>query len=249
MKAVLSTALASLSCLLILPVGAAAEDTANRVTVTAVHNKAELSYPGFVRSLSRLIAMLPPEPRHIDLLDRIWFTKLSPVEQDQYTSATWAISIMSRSRDMEVPIVRGGYFLLPADRVAMQENASIIFNTHVQDGMLGLVIKMRARYGDVILAADLAAALDEANQFHGKAIKTDFYHGYGSFNAIKACFPTPSGDMIVTGGAGFKTSLGTCKLYIPAETDVSARADIAFNSEPDIVVLASASHTAGGPAH
>jgi len=90
-------------------------------------------------------------------------------------------------------------------------------------------------------AADLAAALEEANAFHGKASKTDYYHGPGNFNAIKACFATPSGDMIVTGGAGYKTALGTCKYYVPAETDVSAKAAIAFNAEPDIVVLQSVS--------
>jgi hypothetical protein len=123
-----------------------------------------------------------------------------------------------------------------------------MFNTHVPDGKLGLAIKMRAHYGDVIHAADLAAALDEANQFHGKAIKTDYYVGPGKSNAIKACFATPSGDMIVTGGAGFKTSLGTCKVYVPAETDVSARADIAFNTAPDIVVLQSASQKSSGAA-
>lgn len=227
-----------------LPAGASAEDTANRVTVTAIHNKAELSYPGFVRSFSRLNAMLPPEPRHIDLLNRILFTKLGPVEQDQFTSPSWAISIVTRSRDLEIPIVRGGYFLLPADSLAMRDSASIIFNTHTSDAMLGVAVKMRARYGEVIHAADLAAALNEANEFHGKAIKTDYYHGRGEFNAIKACFPTPAGDMIVTGGAGYKTSLGLCKFYVPAETDLSARADIAFNTEPDIVVLQSVSRVA-----
>lgn len=239
MTAVLFTALASVFCTSMLPADAAAEDTANRVTVTAMHNKADYSYPGYVRAFSRLSAMLPPEPRHIDLVHRILFTKLGPVEQDQFTSPTWAISIVSRSLDREIPIVRGGYFLLPADPVAMRDNASLMFNAHTRDGMLGLAVKMRARYGDVIHAADLAAALDEANQFHAKASKTDYYHGQGHFNAIKACFATPEGDMIVTGGAGFKTSLGTCKLYVPAETDVGAKADIAFNAEPDIVVLQS----------
>jgi hypothetical protein len=245
---VLSTFLASLACAAMQPAGAAAEDTPKQVTVTAVLNKADYSYPGYVRAFSRLSAMLPPEPRHIDLVHRILFTKLGPVEQDQFTSATWAISIVSRSLDLEVPIVRGGYFLLPADRTAMQDNARIMFNAHTRDGMMGLAVKMRARYGDVIHAADLAAALDEANQFHGKAIKTDYYHGQGNFNAIKACFPTPAGDMIVTGGAGYKTSLGLCKFYVPAAADVSAGADIAFNTEPDIVVLQSVSRVASGRA-
>lgn len=45
----------------------------------------------------------------------------------------------------------------------------------------------------------------------------------------------------MTGGAGHKTSLGMCKFYVPAETDVGAGAEIAFNTEPDIVVLQSVS--------
>jgi hypothetical protein len=63
-----------------------------------------------------LNALLPPEPRHIDLLHRILFTRLNPVEQDQFASPAWAISIVSPARDIEIPIVRGGYFILPIDR-------------------------------------------------------------------------------------------------------------------------------------
>src|SRR5206468_2373590 len=118
---------------------------------------------GFLRSFAKLNALLPPEPRHIDLLHRILFSRLNPIEQDQFLSATWAISIESPSREIEVPIVRGGYFILPIDRVALKENARIIFNTHTRDGVLGLAIEMRARPGDVIHAADLADALNEAN--------------------------------------------------------------------------------------
>lgn len=239
MKAVLITALASLACASMPPAGAAADDTVSQVTITAAHNKADLPYVGFLRSFAKLSALLPPEPRHIDLMDRIYFTRLSPVEQDQFTSVTWAISIVSPSRDLEIPIVRGGYFLLPYDRVAMQENAQLMFNTHVRDGKLGLVVKMRTRRGDVIHAADLAAALDEANRFRREARKTPLFRSNGEFNAIKACFATPSGDMIVTGGAGSRTSQGGCKYYVPAETDVSTGAAIAFNTEPEIVVLQS----------
>jgi hypothetical protein len=212
-----------------------------QVLVSGVHNKADLPYAAFLSSYARLMALLPPEPRHIDLLNRIYFTRLNPVEQDQFTSPTWAISIVSPSRDLEIPIVRGGYFVLPVDQAAMRDNAQLMFNAHVQDGKLGLAIRMRARYGDVIHAADLAAALNEANRFHARAKKTPLYHGKGDFNAIKACFATPEGDMIVSGGTGYKTSYGTCKLYVPAGTDVSAKADIAFNTQPDIVVLQSVS--------
>jgi hypothetical protein len=99
---------------------------------------------------------------------------------------------------------------------------------------------MRTHPGDVIHASDLEAALNEATRFQDKALKTGFYQSPGHVNAIKACFGTPSGDMSITHGAGSKTSLGKCKLYIPAETDVSANADIAFNTTPDILVLVTA---------
>lgn len=236
MKIALLAALAGAS---LLSAAALAEDAAPRVNVTAVHNEAELTYPGFLLSFAKLNALLPAEPRHFDLLHRIQFTRLNPIEQDQFTSPTWAISIVSRTRDIEVPIVRGGYFLLPIDQVAMQEHARIIFNTHTRDGVLGLAFQMRRHAGDVIHAADLAAAFAEANQFHVEASKTPLYHGPGNFNAIKACFATQSGDMIVTHGTGVKSSLGTCQLYVPADGDVNARTDIAFSAEPDIVVLES----------
>ena len=41
---------------------------APQVSVTAVHNAAELDYPGFLRSFGKLKALLPPEPRHVGLL-------------------------------------------------------------------------------------------------------------------------------------------------------------------------------------
>jgi hypothetical protein len=236
--ALLAALVGALAC----SAAALAEDAAPRVNVTAVHNEAELSYPGFLRNFGRLNALLPPEPRHIDLLNRILFTKLSPAEQDQFTSPTWAISILSPSRDIEVPIVRGGYFILPIDRVAMQEKAKIIFNTHTRDGALGLALEVRIHPGEAIHAADLVAAFAEANQFHTEASKTPIYHGPGDFNAIKACFKTQSGDMIVTHGSGVKSSLGTCQLYVPADSDVKANAAIAFSTEPDIVVLESVRH-------
>jgi hypothetical protein len=241
MKTALFAALVGAS---LLPAAAPADDAPPRINVTAVHNEAELTYPGFLRSFAKLNALLPPEPRHVDLLHRIRFTRLNPVEQDGFTSPTWAISIVSRTRDIEVPIVRGGYFLLPIDRVAMQENARIIFNTHTSDGVLGLALEMRRHAGDVIHAADLAAAFAEANQFHTEASKTPIYHGPGNFNAIKACFKTQSGDMIVIHGGGVKSSLGMCQLYVPADGDVEANTDIAFSVEPDIVVLESVRHQA-----
>lgn len=220
-----------------LPSAALAQDAANQVVVRAVHNDAELSYLGFLRSYAQLSTLLPPEPRQIDLFDRIVFTTLDPAEQDKFSSATWAISIMSRSRDIEIPIVRGGYFLLPVDRVAIEEDAKIIFNTHTKDGVLGLAVALRTEPGAVIHAADLAAALKEANGFHDKAIKTPLYRGTMHFNAIKACFGMTPGEMTVTRGAGSKTVLGICTLYVPADTDVAANAEISFSAEPDIVVL------------
>jgi hypothetical protein len=75
--------------------------------------------------------------------------------------------------------------------------------------------------------------------------------------ASLACVPMPPAGaaaadtpkrVTVTGGAGYKTSLGTCKYYVPAAIDVGANADIAFNAEPDIVVLQSVSRVESGRA-
>lgn len=237
MKSILFAALVSALGASTCPAGARAQDAPSQVTVSGVHNDADLSYAVFLRSFGQLSALLPPEPRHIDLVDRILFSRLDPTDQDQFTSATWAISIMSASRDIEVPIQRGGYFVLPVDRVAMRENAKIIFNTHTRDGVLGLAIRMRTQPGAVIHAAALAAALREANRFLHNAKGTPMYRGPAHVDAVKACFGSPSDDMIVTGGAGTKRSAGMCKLYVPAASDVDTNADISFSTAPDIVVL------------
>lgn len=220
-----------------LPVAARAQTAPDQVVVRAIHNEAELSYAGFLRSYAQLYQLLPPEPRHIDLFDRILFTRLSPAEQEAFTSPTWAIAVVSHSRDIEIPIVRGGYFLLPYDRVAMEEDAKIMFNAHTQDGVLGLAVGLRTQPGAVIHAADLATALKEANSFHDKAIKTPLYKGTVHFNAIKACFGTTGGDMVIARGAGSKSTLGICTLYVPAAGDVATDAEISFSAEPEIVLL------------
>lgn len=237
MKAALFAGLVATLAAAALPVAACAQTTPDRVVVRAIHNEAELSYAGFLRSYAQLYQLLPPEPRHIDLFDRILFTRLTPAEQEEFVSPTWAIAVVSHSRDIEIPIVRGGYFLLPYDHVAMEEDAKIMFNAHTQDGVLGLAVGLRTEPGAVIHAADLVTALKEANSFHDKAIKTPLYKGTVHFNAIKACFGTTHGNMLIARGAGSTSTLGICTLYVPADTDVATNADISFTAEPDIVLL------------
>lgn len=83
------------------------------VKIAKTKNPGDLPYDAFYKNQVRLIAYLPAEPRIIEFMSRASFNGIAREEKDDYSPHSWGVAIVGDSVDYVVPMIRGGYFVLP----------------------------------------------------------------------------------------------------------------------------------------
>ena len=174
MRRCTSAALVALAALASVP--AAAQDTpdadapaANEapagaqspVKINARKNAGDLSYKSFFGIQSLLQSFQPPEPRVIDFTYRLSFKEPDGATNDAYNPETWGVAIVGDTFDQVVPVGRGVYFVLPYLAQAVQESATVMFNTQTRWRSLNVAFKLRLSPEQTLAYADFAKAIDE----------------------------------------------------------------------------------------
>jgi len=175
------------------------ENLTQSVNVVKKKNPGDLPYDGFYKLQERLIAYLPNEPRTIDFSNRVSFNDIERQARDDYSPNNWSVAIVGDSVDYVVPMIRGGYFVLPNLPEARQENAKLLFNTTTQKNFLKTAWILR-HHENTISYKDFARAFDEVKQIQEKIkwYELSFKdEKNSSFDALKACFMESRGQILL----------------------------------------------------
>ncbi|MFC5548137.1 hypothetical protein [Massilia aerilata] len=243
-------ALPALACALAwmwTPHGAAqnqapATQAAAPLTVKVSESKqfGELPYRPVIESFRLLQSYQPAEPRLVDVLVRAKYPFMSDAEQDAYMPQRWGVAIVSPSVDLNVPVRRGGYFVLPDVDGAYREKGSILFREPTTRPLY-LYFSLRVGAGQRIRYADLGKASEQIDTLLGKIsyfnrqlrhLKRDKH------DAIKACFLDASGDILIDGKSVADGSIGNCKLLRIDPERMKSGDVIEFSGPLDIVTFA-----------
>lgn len=215
------------------------------VLINSKKNPGDLPYKSAFDTQELLKSYQPAEPRVIDLTLRLAFSDGSEKTQDAYHPETWAVAIVGDTVDQQVPISRGGYFLLPDLEQARKERATIMFNAQTFANRLETAWKLRIAPDNTLSYASFAEALQELRyvqdsipwyRFGLRRIRNGVYDG------LKACFIGPEGRIEIDGQPAATTPDGACQV-LPFDADRlrAGPSTIAFVGQLDTVTLHEAS--------
>ncbi len=192
----------------------------------------DVSYRTMWRLQKRVEAMLPKGAQMISPVLRLSVAGMGEFERTEFQPSSWAVAIVGKTVDALVPMRRGGYFVLPTlpQAQARNEDAIVMFNSpssknwfdvgwHVNIPSSGTLLY--TQFGQAL--AELKLAQDEMPWWDIMVIPEKT----ARFNAIRACFTSEKGKILVAGfPAGHKLS-PHCTLL--AFNPDQVRADLAID--------------------
>lgn len=225
-----------------LPAGAqtvADDSVLPAVEIRSRKNAGDAPYAAAYQLQQRVMALLPPEPRLIDLRLRVMFVDLTLRERDDFMPPNWGVAIVGTTIDEVIPMARGGYFLLPDRPLARGENATVMFNTQTKVNFIGMTWSVRVREGNLLPYRDFAQALA---QFDAAKRKVHWYQrGLAEFSqvrmsALRACF-VGQGAVLLDGAASGAVLQGRCWILGFDQARAASDAVISFNGELESLTL------------
>lgn len=233
--------------LLFLPVLAcvpvAAQETGTppaTIKVFTRKNPGDLEYRWFISAQRRLLSTLPPEPRRLDLMHRISFTELPQAQRDAYLPKSWGVSVVGKTVDQEVEVRRGGYFLIPENTVAYDEDAAVMFKEQSRRKLVETGWIVRPDPGQRLRYADFAQALKESKAVQKKISLFDMslrIEKYTRLDTLKACFLEAGGQLLIGGKPAADAAVGNCALLKFDPARAAGSEEIEFAGPLDIVTL------------
>ena len=224
------------------PAGAqiAADNVLPPVEIRSKKNPGNVPYAAAYKLQQRVMALLPPEPRVIDMRFRVVFASLSLQERDDFMPANWGVAVVGKTVDATIPMARGGYFLLPDLPVARSENAALMFNTQTEAKYLGSAWSLRVREGNLLPYRDFAKAIDEINSAKGNVGRNDWQLAEFramTFKGLRACFANAEGAVLLNGAASGAVARGRCWHLKFDAAMANADASLAFIGELESLTL------------
>ena len=223
------------------PVSEPAARAQSPVKINAKKNAGDLSYKSFFGIQTLLQSFQPPEPRVIDFTYRLSFKERAGAARDEYDPQTWGVAIVGDTFDQVVPVGRGGYFLLPDLPRAIQESATVMFNTQTRWRSLNVAFKLRLSPEQTLAYADFARAIGEFKVVQGQVP----WYRFGlravrnaSVDGLRACFRTADARIEIDGMPATTRIEGMCHVleFDPARA-AAGPATIAFIGPLDNVTL------------
>jgi hypothetical protein len=234
---------ALLAVALALPVHAHAQE-APKVQIRAFKikgrvNPGDLAYNWVFEDQQRLQNYLPARNRMVDFSWRVSFTELNLPEQDSFTPKGWAVALVANDFERDVPVARGGYFLLPALPQG-RRGSTIMFHEQSLPGHIGAAWRIRVGADQRLSYAGFKQAMDEVHRAQGMILPQ--YEGLrmvrdSRYDALKACFLERGGEVLVDGIAAADASVGNCTILKFDPAWAAAAHTIEFKGRLDLVTV------------
>jgi hypothetical protein len=209
------------------------------VTVKARTNPGDLPYEWVYNHQRLLQGAVPAEPRMVDFTWRITFVGMSEPEQDDYVPKGWAVALVGSGFERDVPVARGGYFLLPELPLGRQ-SSTIMFKEQSLQNYIGGAWRVRVGPDQRLSYAGVKQAIGEIQSVQNAIplryagldqLRTARYDG------LKACFVGADGAILIDGKPAADASFGHCSLlkFDPAKADGGQT--IEFKGPLDLVTI------------
>jgi hypothetical protein len=210
------------------------------VVIKTKTNAGNFAYKPFYRIYSRILGLLPPAPRMLDPVLQMSMPDLSLAEQDAYLKDGWNVAIVGDGLEIDLPTLRGGYYVFPTDEIVAAADATVMFNTRTEHNWVRLAWKVRLREAQTLGYQDFAKALAEVAAFQAKVpwySITMREEKRAKFNGLKACFAAAGGAILVDGKTAPTVASANCLVYRFDPLLVASSPEIKVVGAVDIVVL------------
>lgn len=209
------------------------------IQVKARTNAGDLAYDWVFEYQKLLQGYLPTRAGMVDFSWRITFTELNLTEQDAWAPRGWAVALVGKGFEQDVPVARGGYFLLPALPLG-RRGSTIMFREQSMPGHIGAAWRLRIGADQRLSHAGFKQAMDEIRavqdaiplRYAGlEQVRTSRY------DALKACFLDAGGTVLLGGRPVADARVGNCVLL---KFDPAGAADgdaIEFKGALDVVTV------------
>lgn len=202
----------------------------------------EIPYSSYFRDYKFLRTQLPREAPLIDVWERVHYSSMSPAEQDVFTPPDGSIAVVSQSAKVNVPVRRGGYFVLPEVGQAYLEEGSIQVRQAIErwPHKMYVAYVLRLDEGQRISYANLGKALQQVAAVKNKIspfnadlawIKRERH------DAIKACFLDTEGLILIAGKPATGDTQGTCKIVAIDPARIESGDTVEFAGSLDVVTF------------
>lgn len=205
-------------------------------------NPGDLSYRTMWRMQKRVAAMRPKNARLISPSLRLSIDGMGKAERAEFMPDSWGVAIVGKTIGIQVPMRRGGYFEVPPlpQAQARGEDAIVMFNAQTRKKSLDVGWHVAVPSPGMLAYRQFAQALDELRLAQQEMPWWDIIamaEKNARFDAIRACFRSDQGQILVAGApAGTKLSRH-CTLLAFDAAHVEADPAIAFVGGLDYVTL------------
>jgi hypothetical protein len=222
-----------------LACAAHAQEAPTTVNIKARTNPGDLPYLWVFNDQNLLQRALPAEPRMVDFTWRITFTGMSEPEQDDYVPKGWAVALVGSGFERDVPVARGGYFLLPELPLGRQ-SSTIMFKEQSLQNYIGAAWRVRVGADQRLAYAGFTQAINDVEKLQAAIplwksgldqVRTAHY------DSLKACFLSAEGAILVDGKPAADASFGNCALLKFDHASAARGRTIEFKGPLDIVTL------------
>lgn len=210
----------------------------------------DVSYRTMWRLQQRITAMLPKDATMIAPVLRLSLQGMGQHDRTEFQPESWAVAIVGKTVDTRVPMRRGGYFALPALPQAQwrSEDAIVMFNARERQHRFDVGWDVRVPADATLAYAQFGQALSELKRAQDEMPWWDIMaiaEKNAKFDAIRACFTSDQGSILVAGQPAGKKLSRHCLLLAFDPQRLSGDPAIDFVGGLDFVTL---DNTANYPA-
>ncbi len=252
----LAHALTILLCALAAPASAAplalTEGAAggNGASVPRKKKLGDVTYRTMWRLQKRVEAMLPKTATLISPVLRLSSAGMGPFERTEFKPESWGVAIVGKTVDERVPMWRGGYFALPSLPQAQvrTEDAIVMFNSTARKNWFDVGWHVNVPTSGTLSYMQFGQALAELKLAQSAMPWWDIMaipEKSARFDAIRACFTSDQGKILVAGAQSGQKLTTHCTLLAFDSTMLNDNPPIAFAGGLDFVTLDNTANYSG----
>jgi hypothetical protein len=212
------------------------------VTVQRKKKPGDVTYRTMWRMQKRVEAMLPKTATMISPVLRLSTAGMGEFERTEFKPESWAVAIVGKTVDELVPMRRGGYFALPSlpQAQARSEDAIVMFNLKARKNWFDVGWHVNVPTSGTFSYMQFGQALAELKMAQSAIPWWDIMaipEKNARFDAIRACFTSDQGKILVAGAQSGQKLTTHCTLLAFDSTMLRANPAIAFAGGLDFVTL------------
>jgi hypothetical protein len=202
----------------------------------------DVTYRTMWRLQKRVAAMLPKDATLISPVLRLSASGMGQFERTEFKPESWAVAIVGKTVDALVPMRRGGYFELPAlpQAQSWSEDAIVMFNSKSRNNWFDVGWQVNLPPGGTLRYTQFGQALAELKLAQAEMPWWDIMaipEKTARFDAIRACFTSVQGKILVAGTPAGHKLTPHCTLLAFDPGQLGADPAIAFVGGLDFVTL------------